>query len=377
MMGSIAGLTSETTVKKTTLQKELNRFIVMVASASACMGIIVVIVWATWLRTSYPKYLDLSSMLVSVISVMIAFIPEGLPVCVTLSLLLIARRMAKYKVLVKELSTIETLSCVNVIASDKTGTLTQNKMFVASASAGLVRLDLDALKQSISKCIGFEQLVASCFLCNNASFDMMDKQPDVNIRKAKGDATDISLLRFSTTYQKHPNLDQFYELLTEIPFNSKNKWMMKIFRPNETTVDLPVLQRSNSVISMTERKRYGVDLHRQVFKGDQNDLVLLKGAPDYLIKKCSRMIDENGDIRQITREDLAALVQLQDDWCSLGQRVLLICKNTIDFTEIENSHMSVAEIEAIVHTKNDFCLVGLVGIIDPPREGIADVVSIW
>jgi sodium/potassium-transporting ATPase subunit alpha len=378
MMGSIAGLTSETTEKKTTLQKELDRFIIIVAIASLMMGSICVIVWAAWLRTSYPDYLPISSMLVNVISVMIAFIPEGLPVCVTLSLLLIARRMAKYNVLVKELSTIETLSCVNVIASDKTGTLTQNKMFVASASAGLFRFDLEAQKkQNLDlKSIGFDQLVASSYLCNNASFDLMDNQADVNIRKAKGDATDVALLRFSTQYQKLPNLEQYYEVLTEIPFNSKNKWMMKIVRPNETTVNLNIKQRSNSVISNTART-YGVDLHKQVFKNDEQDLILLKGAPDYLIKKCSRIINEKGDVKQITKEDLDNLIELQNDWCMLGQRVLLICKNSIDFAEIENAGMSVSDIEGVVHTRNDFCIIGLVGIIDPPREGITDVVNIW
>jgi len=376
MMGSIASLTSETAVKKTTLQIELNRFILIVAIASLTVGVICVIVWAAWLRTAYPDYLNISNMLVSVISVMIAFIPEGLPVCVTLALLLIAKRMAKYNVLVKELSTIETLSCVNVIASDKTGTLTQNKMFVANASAGLNSFDLNELKQQEARRVGFEQLVASCFLCNNASFDLMDKQPDLNIRKAKGDATDIALLRFSSTYQKYPDVDRFYEVLTEIPFNSKNKWMLKILRPNETTDNYKIKERSNSVISNGQRI-LGLAAHKELFKNDEKDLVLLKGAPDYLIKKCNRLIDQNGDIKQITKEDLNNLVKLQDNWCALGQRVLLICKNTINFSQIEESGMSVADIEALVHKRSDFCLVGLVGIIDPPREGIADVVNIW
>ena len=67
---------------------------------------------------------------------MVAFIPTGLPVAVTLSLLLMARKMAKHRVLVKNLATIETLSCVNVIASDKTGTLTQNIMEFKNFSCG-------------------------------------------------------------------------------------------------------------------------------------------------------------------------------------------------------------------------------------------------
>jgi sodium/potassium-transporting ATPase subunit alpha len=178
--------------------------------------------------------MDVPSLLVNTISVMVAFIPEGLPVCVTLALLLIAKRMAKSNVLVKELSTIETLSCVNVIASDKTGTLTQNKMFVAKSAVGLDSIDLDQMKDiNVERSIGFNQLVACSALCNNASFE---ETPDkmttpINNRKAKGDATDIALLKFSTEYQKFPNINDSYKILSEIPFNSKNKWMMKIVRP--------------------------------------------------------------------------------------------------------------------------------------------------
>ena len=90
---------------------------------------------------------------------------------VTLSLLIIAKRMKKSRVLVKNLSVIETLSCVNVIASDKTGTLTQNKMFVAAAAAGLEIVDLnEASTSNFERTKAFNQLVFSCILCNNASF---------------------------------------------------------------------------------------------------------------------------------------------------------------------------------------------------------------
>jgi sodium/potassium-transporting ATPase subunit alpha len=152
VIGQISVLTNATKPKKTSLQKELRRFVVIIVAAAVCMAIAVTITWVVWIRVQYPNYLNISSYLVNTIAVMIAFIPEsklvisdsmlvlkifvqayfifkkGLPICVTLSLLVIAKRMAKSNVLVKDLSTIETLSCVNVIASDKTGTLTQNKV---------------------------------------------------------------------------------------------------------------------------------------------------------------------------------------------------------------------------------------------------------
>jgi sodium/potassium-transporting ATPase subunit alpha len=195
-------------------------------------------------------------------------------VCVTLSLLIVAKRMAKSRVLVKNLSVIETLSCVNVIASDKTGTLTQNKMFVASAATGTHNIDLaDAFKSEYVRTVGFNQLVSSCGLCNNAAFEspLEGKHLEpVRQRPAKGDATDIALLKFSTEYELFTHMTERYKTLAEIPFNSKNKWMVKVV------------------------KQLDMEVHEKVFAGPENDydsdIVLLKGAPDYLIKKSTHII---------------------------------------------------------------------------------------
>ena len=200
--------------------------------------------------------------MVNVIAVMVAFIPTGLPVAVTLSLLLVARKMAKHKVLVKNLTTIETLSCVNVIASDKTGTLTQNKMFVSSAAAGMQVIDINKKKDDK---VNFKQLVATSLLCNNASFistNPAEKSLPVCNQPAKGDATDIALLRFGTENTEHANILDNYSELTEIPFNSKNKWMMKFYLSKD------------------------YKLHNEIFGQNFNsnvNLMFLKGAPDILL----------------------------------------------------------------------------------------------
>jgi sodium/potassium-transporting ATPase subunit alpha len=123
--------------------------------------------------------------MVNVIGILVAFIPTGLPVAVTLSLLLMARKMAKHKVLVKNLTTIETLSSVNVIASDKTGTLTQNKMFVSSALAGLDVFDMRNIEKT-EKTNSFKHLVATAFLCNNASFIDDKENESLQISMKKG-----------------------------------------------------------------------------------------------------------------------------------------------------------------------------------------------
>ena len=134
VIGSIATLTAGAKDKPTTLQLEIRRFVIFVSVIAICTVLFCFLMWITWVRHAFPSYIPFSQMLVNFISILVAFIPTGLPVSLTLSLLLVARNMAKNQVLVKNLTTVETLSCVNVIASDKTGTLTQNKMYATNAA---------------------------------------------------------------------------------------------------------------------------------------------------------------------------------------------------------------------------------------------------
>lgn len=313
------------------------------------------------------------------------FRSQGLPVSVTLSLLLIAVRMKRSRVLVKNLTVIETLSCVNVIASDKTGTLTQNKMFVASASVGVEQVSLDeAAGKDFEPTLGFTQLVSSAGLCNNAQFDAdEDASVPVKQRKVKGDATDTALLRFSAEYERYQNLNKSYDIEAEIPFNSRNKWMVKVIRARNP------------------------EMHAQIFGADAEynaNICLLKGAPDYLLKKSAYVIRSDGTQVPITPDINSRIIGIQNDLCLLGQRVLLICKKEFRLdddvyaygkgAEASAASASVAaaaaaastseggasagcggDLEKYVQQSNDFCIIGLVGIIDPPREGISDVLA--
>ena len=285
---------------------------------------------------------------------MVAFIPTGLPVAVTLSLLLMARKMAKHRVLVKNLATIETLSCVNVIAWDKTGTLTQNKMYVSNAVAGMEQFDKANCEK---RTLAFKQLVALAALCNDASFveDESNLKLPICQRKTNGDATDTALLKFSAENSDNEKLACNYNVLSEIPFNSKNKWMMKV-----------VLAKD-------------LDVHNRAFDEDRKEienLMLLKGAPDKLLMKCKTILQPNGVENELNDLMRINIIKMQNDWCILGQRVLLLCKKNL--TNDETANVCVkgpSDIEKYVNELEDFCLVGMVGIIDPPREGISDVIA--
>jgi len=131
MMGRVAKLSQHSVKRMTTLQWEIQRFVLYIAffailTAAACLAY-----WGGYLQHAYPGFLNISLMLSTDMGVLVAYVPEGLPIAVTLVLTIIAHRMRLQRVLVKSLTTVETLGCVNVLLSDKTGTLTTNQMCVS------------------------------------------------------------------------------------------------------------------------------------------------------------------------------------------------------------------------------------------------------
>ena len=204
---------------------------IIIASISVTFAIFVVILWAAYVRKAYPGYLSTTKLLVIAMSVLVAVIPEGLPVSVTLSLTIIAKALADAKVLCKSLTTVETLGAVNVLCSDKTGTLTQNKMFVQTASV----LDKEYLPQEAKAAIlksdeqdALQQLHTVAGLCNAAQFDASTLNLPVSQRKINGDATDTAILRFAEELGSVDFLTENWKQEFELPFNSKNKYMVHL-----------------------------------------------------------------------------------------------------------------------------------------------------
>ncbi len=233
-------LTQGAKAEKTTLQKEINNFVKFIAVIAVTTVCIAWIVWGAWLYQAYPSYISPSGMLVNAIAILTAFIPTALPVNVTLSLLLVARQMAKNNVLVKNLTIVETLSCVNVIASDKTGTLTQNKMFVINSSAGLTVLNPQTARRAsvvstarAPQLKSTQQLLNLSILCNESRFEEGQSTKPVNERTASGGATDIAILKYGANVLEVHDVETKYEDIFVVPFNSRNKWMAKVFKWND------------------------------------------------------------------------------------------------------------------------------------------------
>jgi sodium/potassium-transporting ATPase subunit alpha len=125
VFGKIAKLTNSPKTAMTLLQKEILRFIIIICSLMIFFNIVVIVCWGAWLRKDHPDWISVAGLIVDVVTVAVAFIPEGLPIALTASLTITAGIMKSNDVLCKSLKTVETLGSVSVICSDKTGTLTK------------------------------------------------------------------------------------------------------------------------------------------------------------------------------------------------------------------------------------------------------------
>ena len=125
VFGKIARLTNRPKNGMTTLQKEILRFVIIICSLMIFFNIVVIICWGAWLRKSKPDWISVGGLIVDIVTVAVAFVPEGLPIALTASLTIVAAIMKANQVLCKSLKTVETLGAVSVICSDKTGTLTK------------------------------------------------------------------------------------------------------------------------------------------------------------------------------------------------------------------------------------------------------------
>ncbi|POI32947.1 hypothetical protein CIB84_003301, partial [Bambusicola thoracicus] len=305
---------------KTPLQKSMDRLGKQLTLFS--FGIIGLIMLIGWLQGKH-----LLSMFTIGVSLAVAAIPEGLPIVVTVTLVLGVLRMAKKRVIVKKLPIVETLGCCNVICSDKTGTLTANEMtvtrlmtsdgFQAEVSGvgyngeGNVYLlpSKEILKEFSNVSVG--KLVEAGCVVNNAI-----------IRKNSviGQPTEGALLALAMKMEL-ADIKDIYARKKEIPFSSEQKWM---------------------AVKCTLKNQ------------DQEDIYFMKGAFEEVIRYCT-MYNSSGISLMLTPQQKASYQQEEKRMGSSGLRVLALA--------------SGSELGKLT-------FLGLVGIIDPPRAGVKEAVQV-
>ncbi|KAJ3050763.1 hypothetical protein HK097_008245 [Rhizophlyctis rosea] len=353
VMGRISKLTGNTKPQTTLIQKEINRFVYIIIGLTVVLVLVMLFTWLGWLRVEHPTFIGVVALLVNLMGCVVAFIPEGMPMAVTLTLSRIAQRMKEAKVLPKYLATVETLGCVNVICSDKTGTLTQNRMQVTAigfADDSSYKPDEVARALAVNSSDSMKELHRAAVLCNEASFDNQPGVDDMRIadRPTNGNATDAAILRFVEGAGGCGAVRQSHEEVLNIPFNSKNKWMLRMYRSTKFAEDSSVTEKGY--------------------------LVYLKGAPEVVFPACmAYWCSKDNQVKNMDEKARATVRDLQDRWSGEGRRVLALC--TRNYTPKNSLGSNAILDEVTTECFMDLTLIGLVAIMDPPRPETAQTVA--
>jgi len=322
-MGKIADMIQNVENDETPLQKRLShlgRYIV-----TGCLVICAIVSLTGILRGE-----DIFDMLIAGISLAVAAVPEGLPAVVTVALAIGVQRMLKRNALVRKLPAVETLGCADYICSDKTGTLTENKMtlrkiwtadtlftFEKASSSGGGGFFAGRKKIEPSEFAPLEMTLKTGVICNNSrivregnSMTVQGSPTETAIVNAVLDAG-IDALAY----------DEEFRRIDEIPFDSERKCM--------------------SVICSDSKGRY---------------FVFTKGAPDVIIKKCSRIHGKEG-FTTMTPLRKAAVNAMNDRMAGEALRVLAVAFKPLEHRKYENESI-----------EKDLIFIGLLGMIDPPRK---------
>lgn len=297
-IGKIAFMLMNAGNEPTPLQRQLGRI-------GNFLAVLVVIVALGVFALGWYQGRDLLQMFMTSVSLAVAAIPEGLPAIVTVVLALGVIRLSKKNAIIKNLPSVETLGSASVICSDKTGTLTQNKMEVTKAF--LFGDDSDILVEGMA-------------LCNDANYDAEEDQ-------FLGDPTETALLEFAYNMGKDlAPLEEENPRVDEVPFDSVRKRM--------TTV------------------------HR---KGDQF-IQYTKGGLDEILSICNRIrIDD--EVRPITREDKYIIHEKHDNYAKEALRILALAYDE-------------SAAQGDLGEEENLIFMGLVGMIDPPRETTKDSIRL-
>ncbi|KAI3609640.1 h k atpase alpha [Moniliophthora roreri] len=360
VFGQIAQQASAGRPVRTTLEIEIFRFVMIIAGLALSVVILIVILWAAWLRRDHPEFIPVPVLLIDLVSVAVAFIPEGLPVCVTLSLTVIAHAMRKANIICKSLSTVESLGSVNFICSDKTGTLTQNKMTVVNILTGQQKLPAE--KARIGAFTGEDDvrhIAAAACLCNDAMFEGgQDEAVEAEHRKVNGDATDSGLLRFAESILSTSDMRASWREVGKLPFNSTNKFAVKLFKTDTGKSQSP--------------------LHETDEMSTEHVLLLVKGAPDVLMPRCTHQLNRDGTTTVLSPEVISQITAVQEEFASQGQRVLLLARRVLAPGFITNDELAdIARIEDKIKTSTmELSIMGLVALMDPLKEECPETVRI-
>ena len=307
-VGKIAGMLSNTQKQETPLQKKLN-------SLGKTLGIVALIICAVIFVVGILQGREVINMFMTAVSLAVAAIPEGLAAVSTIVLAIGVQKMVKKNAIVKRLPAVETLGSSTVICSDKTGTLTQNKMTVQKMFVDDNIYDMTNI-EDITKYENANQeiklLVYNGMLCNDTKIS--------DTGELKGDPTETALVDIALKLGFTKNIYNEMPRVDEIPFDSERKLMTTVHMVNGKYI------------------------------------VFTKGGIDELLAKCTSYVQEDGVQKQNLNEYKYRINEVNETMAKNALRVLGFAYKELDYKP------EVQDLE------KDLIFVGMYGMIDPPRE---------
>ena len=345
-LGKIAALMQEVTVHLTPLQRQLNR----VGNLLAVGGILVALLV---LGIGLLGGATLEDMFLTAISVAVAVVPEGLPAVITVALALGAQRMLRRRALIRKLPAVETLGSVTVICSDKTGTLTENRMTVTVIDVAGHYLELTGARHP-APVFGARQAavdiasqqppaigltLAIGMLCNDAA---LAPDPQTGRDAVVGDPTEGALLVAATQAGlRQQDLQAVLPRVAELPFDADRKRMTTAHRLAVDAAELPAALR---ILPVTHAPY----------------CILTKGAVDGLLEVC-RHIWVRETIEPLSPSWRTSIEIANNEMAQKGMRVLGVAWRACD--------------DSAEAREEDLVFVGLIGMIDPPRPEVKEAVA--
>ncbi|XP_062373486.1 sodium/potassium-transporting ATPase subunit alpha-1-like isoform X2 [Sardina pilchardus] len=342
VMGRIATLASGIEIGRTPISIEIEHFIHIITGVAVFLGvlsfIISLILGYSWLEA-----------IIILIGIIIANVPEGLLVTITVALTLTAKRLAKKNCLVKNLEVVETLGSTSIICSDKTGTLTQNRMTVAhmwfdnqiheantteNHWTGETGISFDRTSAT------WTNLARVAGLCNRAVFLANQENVPILKRNVAGDASESALLKcIELCCGSVKEMREKNQKIAEIPFNSTNKYQLSIHKNPS---------------------------------GATKHLLVMKGAPERILDRCSSIMIQ-GNEQPLDEELKEAFQNAYLELGGLGERVLGFCHFNLPDDQFPKD-FAIDTGEVNFPTKN-LCFIGLISMVDPPRTAVPDAVG--
>ncbi len=319
-VGKIANLLQETVDTETPMSRRLEQLGKVLGTAALIICAVIFIVGVLYGNS-------VISMFMTAVSLAVAAIPEGLPAVSTVVLAIGVQRMVKRNAIIRTLPSVETLGSATVICSDKTGTLTQNKMTVVEAYVNHKRDVINRAAPATVLNKEEKRLLAISVLCADAQVRTIENGK----YEFTGDPTETALLDFGILYNMNKDdIEKKYPRIAEIPFDSERKRMTTVNRMSET-----------------------------------NTRINVKGGLDEVLGVCDKIII-HGNIRPIADKDKLQILHANETMANSALRVLAMAYK--DLPEAPQN-VSIGELE------KGLIFIGLLGMIDPARPEVIDAVA--